>query len=294
MSLDVVDLREFYHRPLGQVARRVLRAKMRGRFDDVTGLRVLGAGFATPFLGVFRDEAGRVMAFMPAEQGVLDWHSARGTASALVEADMWPLPDAAVDRIILVHLLENADDPREVLRECWRCLAPGGRLLAVVPNRRAPWSAVESTPFGHGRPYSRMQLTNLLRETQFQPVDWSEALMFPPVERGIVLRSAIALERLGGRLWTMFAGVHMVEAVKQVYRPVRAKRRVSRVRRVRRFAKKLVPGTGGIPLPGVPGVGQPVKFRRSGEALGARDAQHDEAGDRDHGPGHGFAEQQTG
>ncbi len=241
MSLDVVDLRTFYHGRLGQVVRRILRAKIRMRFSDAAGLRVLGAGFATPFLGVFRDETERVLAFMPAEQGVLDWQSGRGVASALVEQDIWPLPDSAVDRIILVHALENADDPRELLRECWRCLAPGGKLLAVVPNRRGAWARLETTPFGQGRPYSRGQLTNLLREAQFAPLTWSDALMFPPIERGMVLRSALWLERVGSWGWAPFCGVHMVEAVKQVYTPARAKRKPAKVR-VRAVEPVLVPG----------------------------------------------------
>jgi SAM-dependent methyltransferase len=228
MSMDVVDLRSFYHGRLGQVARRILRAKLRARFADVTGLRVLGAGFAAPLLGIFRDEAERVLAFMPAEQGVMDWQSGRGAASALVEEEIWPLPDAAVDRIVLVHALENADYPRELLRECWRCLAPGGRLIVIVPNRRGAWSRMESTPFGHGRPYSRGQLTNLLRDAQFAPVNWTEALMFPPIERGMILRSALWLERVGSSLWAPFAGVHIVEVVKQVYTPVRAKKKAAR------------------------------------------------------------------
>jgi SAM-dependent methyltransferase len=242
MSMDVVDLRSFYHGRLGQVARRILRAKLRARFADVTGLRVLGAGFAAPFLGIFRDEAERVLAFMPAEQGVMDWQSGRGAASALVEEDIWPLPDAAVDRIVLVHALENADNPRELLRECWRCLAPGGKLIAVVPNRRGAWSRMEATPFGHGRPYSRGQLTNLLRDAQFAPVNWTEALMFPPIDRGMVLRSAVWLERVGVSLWAPFCGVHMVEAVKQVYTPVRAKKKAAKVRKLESAEPVLVPG----------------------------------------------------
>ncbi|WP_222876247.1 methyltransferase domain-containing protein [Terrihabitans soli] len=242
MSMDVVDLRAFYHGRLGQVARRILRAKLRARFADVAGLRVLGAGFAAPFLGIFRDEAERVLAFMPAEQGVMDWQSGRGAASALVEEEIWPLPDAAVDRIVLIHALENADNPREVLRECWRCLAPGGKLIVVVPNRQGAWSRLETTPFGHGRPYSRSQLTNLLREAQFAPVNWTEALMFPPIDRGMVVRSAVWLERVGASLWAPFAGVHMVEAIKQVYTPVRAKKKAAKVRKVEVADPVLVPG----------------------------------------------------
>jgi SAM-dependent methyltransferase len=242
MSMDVVDLRAFYHGRLGQVVRRILRAKLRARFGDVAGLRVLGAGFAAPFLGVFREEAERVLVFMPAEQGVMDWQSDRGTASALVEEEMWPLPDAAVDRIILVHALENADDPRELLRECWRCLAPGGKMVVVVPNRRGAWSRIEATPFGHGRPYSRGQLTNLLRDAQFAPVHWTEALMFPPIERGMILRSALWLERAGASLWAPFCGVHIVEATKQVYTPVRVKKKATKKRRIEIPEPVLVPG----------------------------------------------------
>lgn len=244
MTVDVIDLRDFYHRPLGQMVRRVLRAKLRARWDDVAGLRVLGVGFATPYLGIFRDEAERAMAFMPAAQGVLEWQSARGLASALVEEDMWPLPDAAMDRILVVHGIEGADSPTELLRECWRCLAPGGRLMAVVPNRRGPWARMDTTPFGHGRPYSRTQLTNLLRDTQFTPVGWTEGLFFPPMERGMILRSALGAERIGATLWGPFAGVYVVEATKQVYRPIPTRR----VAKVKLKPARALPGIAPAPV----------------------------------------------
>jgi SAM-dependent methyltransferase len=245
MTVDVVDLRDFYHRPLGQMVRRVLRAKLRARWDDVTGLRLLGVGFATPFLGVFGEEPERTMAFMPAAQGVLEWSTERGPAAALTEEDCWPLPDAAVDRILIAHGVEGADTPTDLLRECWRCLAPGGRLMAVVPNRRGPWTRMDTTPFGHGRPYSRSQLTNLLRDAQFTPLGWTEALFFPPIERGIVLRSALGAERIGATLWGPFAGVHVVEATKQVYRPVAARRAV---RLKARPVPALAPGIAPSPI----------------------------------------------
>lgn len=248
MSLDVIDLRDFYSRPLGQMARRILRVKLRARWTDVRGMRVLGYGFATPFLGSFREEAERVMAFMPAEQGVVDWPFGEPCCTGLVQEDMWPLPDSSVDRILLVHAVENAGHAGELLRECWRCLAPGGRLMVVVTNRRAPWSSLETTPFGQGKPFSRAQLTALLRETAFTPEGWTEGLLFPPIEAGLVLRSAVALERFGARLWPVFAGVHMVEASKQVYRPIPA-------RRVKRLSLKPapLPVGSGVPAPMPPG-----------------------------------------
>ncbi len=123
--------------------------------SDTHGLRVLGVGYATPYLGLFREEAERCLALMPAPQGVVRWPSTRPALAALVEEDELPLTDSAVDRVLLVHALEMSADPAELLREAWRVLAAGGRLLAVVPNRRGLWARMDTTPFGQGRPYSR-------------------------------------------------------------------------------------------------------------------------------------------
>jgi SAM-dependent methyltransferase len=223
MSLDVVDLRNFYAQPLGTVARRFVSRGIRSRWSDTRAQRIAGIGYVTPYLGLFREEAERCLAFMPAAQGVVKWPSARPSLTALVEELDLPLTDAAVDRVLLVHALEMSHDAGSLLREVWRVLAAGGRLLAVVPNRRGVWARVDTTPFGHGRPYSRTQITQLMRETWFTPISWGEALYVPPVSRGWFLRSAVAWERTGASLRGPFAGVHVVEATKQVYRAIPAR-----------------------------------------------------------------------
>src|SRR5580693_4543066 len=227
-AMDVVDLRNFYAQRLGTVARRFVSRGIRARWTDTSALRVLGVGYATPYLGLFREEAERCLAMMPAPQGVVRWPSARPALAALVEEDELPLSDAAVDRILLVHALEMSADPMELLRETWRVMAAGGRLLVVVPNRRGVWARMDTTPFGHGRPYSRSQIMQLLRETWFTPTAWDEALYVPPIEHGWFLRSAVAWERAGSMLASPFAGVHIVEATKQVYRAIPAPRREKR------------------------------------------------------------------
>src|SRR5215216_2235323 len=98
MSIDVVDLRNFYTQHLGVVARRFVGRGIRQRFANTRGMRVLGVGYATPYLGLFRDEAERCLAFMPAAQGVVKWPTARQGLSALVDELDLPLPDADIDR----------------------------------------------------------------------------------------------------------------------------------------------------------------------------------------------------
>jgi SAM-dependent methyltransferase len=224
MSLDVVDLRNFYSQRLGGVARRFIGRGIRAHFADTRGMRVLGIGYATPYLGLFREEAERCLAFMPAAQGVVKWPSQSPGLAALVDELALPLQDSEIDRVLLVHSVELSQDVSALLREVWRVLAAGGRLLAVVPNRRGLWARMDTTPFGQGRPYSRSQITHLLRETWFTPTGWGEALYVPPVARGWFLRSAVAWERAGATISAPFAGVHIVEATKEVYRAIPARR----------------------------------------------------------------------
>src|SRR3979411_2416906 len=136
MTIDVIDLRDFYSQRLGIVARRPINRGIHGRWPEAEGQRVLGIGYPTPYLGLFREDSERCIAFMPAAQGVLKWPTARPALATLIDEFSMPLPDAAVDRILLVHALEMSDDPERLLREVWRVLAPSGRLLAVVPARR--------------------------------------------------------------------------------------------------------------------------------------------------------------
>jgi SAM-dependent methyltransferase len=244
MSLDVVDLRNFYSQALGKVARRFIGRGIRSRWGNLHALRVLGIGYTTPYLGLFREEAERCLAVMPAAQGVVKWPSDRPSLVALVNESELPLPDAAVDRVLLVHALEMSQETGALLREVWRVLAAGGRLLAVVPNRRGVWARTDTTPFGHGRPYSRAQITHLLRETWFTPTGWDEALYVPPIGRRWFLRSAVAWERAGATISAPFAGVHIVEATKQVYRVVPVRRQ--RQRLVPALEPVMAPSSGGV------------------------------------------------
>src|SRR5262249_17071865 len=103
MPLAVAVLRNFYAQPLGVVARRFIGRGVRARWPDLRGQRVVGIGYPTPYLGLFREEAERCLAFMPAAQGVVKWPSARPTLTALVEETELPLVDAAIDRVLIVH-----------------------------------------------------------------------------------------------------------------------------------------------------------------------------------------------
>ncbi|MGE5268944.1 MAG: class I SAM-dependent methyltransferase [Thiohalocapsa sp.] len=217
MASDVVDLRDFYRSALGQVARRVIRRAMQQVWPDLRGMRLLGIGYATPFLSAFGDHTERTVAMMPASLGVLRWPTMGGNRVTLADEGELPFADYSIDRVLLVHALETSDEAREMLKEIWRVLAGGGRVLIVAPNRRGIWARLDRTPFGSGRPYTMSQLSQLLRDEQFTPVSSDAALFIPPATSRMMLRSAPAWERIGRRWFPTFAGVLLVEATKQIY-----------------------------------------------------------------------------
>lgn len=197
----------------------MVRRAVRSIWPDVSGQRLLGLGFANPYLRQFKGEAERVLAFMPSSQGVMHWPPEGPGLVSLVEETELPLPDYSVDRVLLVHGLENADSFRGLLREIWRVLTGDGRLLVVAPNRRGIWARLDRTPLGWGHPYSQAQLSRLLRDNMFTPTRSARALYLPPTRSRALLRSAPAWERMGHRFFPTFSGVVLLEAGKQLFAP---------------------------------------------------------------------------
>jgi SAM-dependent methyltransferase len=215
MRRDVLELRQFYATRLGRAAREMVSRKVLEAWDEARELDVLGLGYATPFLGSIRPAARRVVAAMPAEQGVELWPAGAPNLACLSAEGALPFQNAFFDRILAVHALEESPDPIALLREVWRVLSPTGRVVVVTAARNGLWANAEKTPFGHGRPYTRSQLAELLREAELEPTGWTRALYVPPV--GWMASWAEGFEQAGSRLWPGFAGLVLTEAVKESF-----------------------------------------------------------------------------
>nr|WP_245396594.1 class I SAM-dependent methyltransferase [Jiella sonneratiae] len=242
-NADIIDLCNFYGSPLGAAAVRSITLALSPMWRPISEERLLGLGYATPYLSRFGSDCERALAFMPAAQGAERWPRGAAPRTALVGIEDLPLGDASIDRILMIHALEFAESPEALMAEAWRVLAPGGSLVIVVPHRRGVWARFEHTPFGSGRPWSRGQLTRLLRSVTFTPHAWGEALLFPPFQRNSLIGFWPALERIGRKFWPLFAGVVVIEAVKQLHRGIP----VASAARERRLAKPvLVPAGAGV------------------------------------------------
>lgn len=220
MRIDVLAQQRFYASRLGEVARRMAARRIEALWPPASGLDMLGLGYSMPYLEPYRALARRVTALMPSAQGAERWPGEGRTLAALGDETRLPFMDSVFDRVLVVHGLEEAENPRAMLRELWRVIAPEGRLLIVAANRAGMWARTDATPFGHGRPYSRPQLAALLSDCLFEPMASARALYAPPLDWPLVSGLAEGIERAGEIIVPAFGGLVLMEAVKRLYAEV--------------------------------------------------------------------------
>lgn len=218
---DVVGLKQFYASPCGGYAAQLLRLALRRIWPDVAQEWLAGIGYCTPYMGNYSDQAEHAVVLMPAAQGVLHWPQNTASRTVLCDEAQLPIADGKLHRVMLVHVFEHTEQPRALLDECWRVLAPGGRLLVVVPNRRGLWVRALQGPFAYGRGFSPWQLRSLLNDQRFTPTRHDYALYLPPSQHSWLLGMARVIEGIGRQWFRGLGGVIVMEAEKQLVAPVR-------------------------------------------------------------------------
>jgi ubiquinone/menaquinone biosynthesis C-methylase UbiE len=140
-----------------------------------------------------------------------------GVNSSIIAKDSEiPLADNSVDKILLIHYFEYASHPNLLLREIWRLLKPGGKLLLVAPNKLSLWPHSKKYPYKKCKLFSIMQLSKILDEAMLSPVKTSSTLFalsnayrfFPDVSD--------AIENWSSKWLSPFGGVLLVEAEKLI------------------------------------------------------------------------------
>lgn len=232
MNPDVMRLIKFYRSPLGGISRRVVRDQVHALCGSVKGRRILGLGFATPYMRFAIEDAERVVSLMPARQGASVWPREGLSTTVLCDPMEMPLVDASIDLVIAVHSFEFAADAEELMRELWRVCAPDAQLVVVVPRRNGIWAARDNSPFGNGNPFSLRQLDHLLRDHSFKPEAHRYALNFLPSDMRFLLKMSSMFEGAGRLFGPAMSGALIVSARKQQFPAIARRKRAERYVRV--------------------------------------------------------------
>ena len=219
MWLDVSYLKNFYNTALGRLTQDLLCDKVGQLWPNTSGQRTLIIGYGAPLAAVFQSTPQHLFHMMASQQGVIHLPSKAKNSALLSDENKLPFADNSLDRVILLHALEFTNPAHPMLRDIWRVLDGGGKLMVIAPNRRGLWTRLEHTPFGHGQPYSLGQLTTLLQDSVFMPERVASALYMPPSTGKLLQRLARPWETIGPKYLRLFSGVIIVEAEKRVYSP---------------------------------------------------------------------------
>jgi SAM-dependent methyltransferase len=179
------------------VGRRVILDRLLGRFLPGASLAVdvgcgsgrnleILSGHARGVLGVDRSLAAVRLT------------ASRGFPVVQADGNSLPLPDASVDLLAALDVLEHMDDDIRTLAEFRRVLRPGGQLVLAVPAYRFLWSEHDEA-LRHRRRYLASELHIKLTNTGFEVYKRSYAvffaffpIMFYRLARGLVPKDPMA------------------------------------------------------------------------------------------------------
>ena len=223
MRPDIVNLRQFYSSRLGNKVKRRLRRCVRDYWPEGDGLHIVGIGYANQLLPLPRADApgNRIISLMPVAQGAIYWPISEANHSVLADEMRPPFMPGSLHRVLMVHGFEHVNAPDELLRVWYQLLAPGGRLMLILPNRRGLWARFGATPFSTGTPHTLASAKALLNEAGFTVRDMRSALFCPPSTHPLWLKMFSAIEWLGTASFPRIGGVFVIEAEKQIYAGVR-------------------------------------------------------------------------
>lgn len=223
MRPDIVNLRQFYSSRLGSKVKRRLRRFVRDHWPEENGLHIVGIGYANQLLPLPHADrpASRILSLMPVAQGAIYWPVHEANHSVLGDEMRPPFMPNSLHRVLMLHGFEHVNAPDELLRVWWQLLAPGGRLMLMLPNRRGLWARFGATPFATGTPYTLASAKALLNDAGFTVRDMRSALYTPPSSHPFWLSLFNIIEWIGAASFPRIGGVFVIEAEKQIYAGVR-------------------------------------------------------------------------
>lgn len=166
----------------------ILALELAGR-----GLRVTGVDLSEKMLALARQKIyGHKVGFLRADICAL------------------PFSNGYFDAVICFTVLEFVGEPENALRELWRVLKPGGRLVIGVLNRFSLWALARRGRgvYAHARFYTLWEIRKMVTAVLAPgSLRWTGAVYFPPGLPVGLLRCAGVFEFTGSFIARPFGAV---------------------------------------------------------------------------------------
>lgn len=201
---------DWYRRPLGALVDQVEKEPVYAFLEPAPGEQILDVGCGTGNFSLELARLGVRVTGIDISEAMLAVARRKAEAEGLgvefIKADAMRLLFAAdsFDKVVSVTALEFAPDLREALKECYRVLRPGGRLVVGLIGGNSLWSRFyqekaardPGSIFRQARFYT---LAELMAAMPGRDVRGKAVLFFGPDFDGTRVEEALAIEAAAAR-----------------------------------------------------------------------------------------------
>lgn len=212
---DIATMQQWWRTPLGEAVLAAEQAVMASQASFLVGHTQVQMGTE----GVL---------FPAAKQAIHQWCM---DVDVMGHAEEVPFQSHSVDIVYLVHVLEFATEPHQVLREVDRVLVADGVIVLCHFNPWSVWGLRRSWPWQKKPPwdglfFSRRRLKDWLGLLEFDVMSIEGVMFRPPCRSATWLARLGFLERWGAKL-PLFSGVSVIVAKKRTMplTPIMARKR---------------------------------------------------------------------
>ena len=114
----------------------ILSERLAGCLSLTPNNLLLDAGGGTGRVALVLRSLVRGAIVVDTSSGMLHRAAAKGLTAIYSPVESLPFPSGSIDRVVMIDALHHVSDQRQTIRELWRVLAPGGRLVIVEPELR--------------------------------------------------------------------------------------------------------------------------------------------------------------
>lgn len=173
----------------------------------------------SPFYGFFQLQMGGIES-LPALNRTLSTTLLAQRGDIYANTDALPFKSHSIDNLLMVHILEFATDPHQVLREAERVLTADGKLVLCCFNPVSLWGlrrlfSMQDVAPWHGHFFSQTRIRDWLSLLNFEVIEHHRVLFRAPFKNEKWLRRWQFIERWGKRFWPLLGGVSVIVASKR-------------------------------------------------------------------------------